>query len=258
MAGVAHRESNRLRVPIPVPRAALQRNLVADAEFVRAFDAAWTQATAPDPSLFNVAVMDRELEALRDRNGGWGGTKATGMAVPVASFRSRSPYIKALPPATRAALDALGGWLFKVLPSSFTAEGTRANPIPTMAVLHALNVHLERRNARRVRPCCSGPACVAFTHRLTFFFFFLCDGGGDVFDTQRSLEFVRERTEEEKGKKKEEKKKDKPASRRTGAERRRRRRAHDAQVAAAAAAAEASDAVRHRVCPVRARSANLT
>ena len=256
MVGVAHRESNRLRVSISLPRAVLQRNLVADAEFVRAFDAAWTQATAPDPTLFNVAVMDRELEALRDRNGGWGGTKAAGMAVPVASFRSRSPYIKALPPATRAALDTLGGWLFKVLPSPFTAEGTRANPLPTMAVLHTLNLHLERRNARRVRPCCSGPACVALTHWLTFFF--LCDGGGDVFDTQRSLEFVRERTEEEKGKKKEEKKKDKPASRRTGAERRRRRRAHDAQVAAAAAAAEASDAVRHRVCPVRARSANLT
>ena len=170
MAGVAHRESNRLRVPIPVPRAVLQRNLVADAEFVRAFDAAWTQATAPDPSLFNVAVMDRELEALRDRNGGWGGTKAAGMRVPVASFRSRSPYIKALPPATRTSLDALGGWLFTVLPSSFTAERTRDDPLPTIAVLHQMDVHLERRNAYRVRQCRSRPACVALICWLTFFF----------------------------------------------------------------------------------------
>ena len=148
----------------------LQRNPVADAAFVRAFDAAWTHPTTPDPALFRVATMDRDLEALRDRNGGWGGTKAAGMRVPVASFRSRSPYIKALPPATRTSLDALGGWLFTVLPSSFTAERTRVDPLPTIAVLHQMDVHLERRNAYRVRQCRSDPACVSLTHWLTFFF----------------------------------------------------------------------------------------
>jgi len=144
-----------------------QRNPVADAAFVRCIDSGWTQPTAADAQKFTVSDMDAELAALRDRNGGWGGKKAAGMQVPVASTRSRSPYIKALPAATRATLDALGGWLFTVLPSSFSAEGARKDPVPTIAVLHTLNAHVERRNAFRVRPCTHARRCAAPPHART-------------------------------------------------------------------------------------------
>jgi hypothetical protein len=117
--------------------------------------AAAVDAAAADhgpPPFTGIARGVAAIEQLADANGWRRGDAAVAAALGACpSWRStRSPQVKALPPALREALQRFALWLFVFLPLSFNEDAARADPGPSMAVLHAMNGDLESRNAHRL------------------------------------------------------------------------------------------------------------
>lgn len=112
-------------------------------------DAAGT--LVPPPPFEGIAHGVRAIEALAIRDG-WRRDDAAVAAAQAAHPRwasTRSAVVKALPAAIRTALQRFALWLYIFMPPSFTAEAARKEPGPSMAVLHAMNVDLEARDAYR-------------------------------------------------------------------------------------------------------------
>lgn len=126
---------------------------MTDAAFVRAIDAAMASGALPPPApVFAPSQWLADLAALCSRNDGWDGAKPPGVVVAsVATYRTRSKVVRALPPALRAQLDELACRLFLFLPAGFVEGRARADPMPAIATLHVLNEHLVARNNHRVR-----------------------------------------------------------------------------------------------------------
>lgn len=127
-----------------------QRTRTVTPAFAAAVDAA-ARDNGPPP-FTGIARGAAAVEALAVANG-WRRPDAAVDAAIAANptwRTSRSPYVKALPPAVRERLQQFALWLYVWLPASYGADAARADPGPSMAVLHAMDQDLEARNAHRL------------------------------------------------------------------------------------------------------------
>lgn len=128
-----------------------QRARTVTPALAAAVDAAVRGDHGPPP-FTGIARGVAAVEALADANGWRRPDAAVDAAIAACpGWRStRSAQVKALPPALRGRLQAFAVWLYIFLPPTFTADAARADPGPSMAVLHAMDGDLEARNAHRL------------------------------------------------------------------------------------------------------------